>query len=148
MNNNFQAAVNELNERFRRADCALNYHNGFIQRSADARIAEQIEAPFWHFVADAKWKNVDTDMKEAVDRRDDGSRDPALYAVRALESTIKIISEDKGWTHGKEILHGIMLYPQRLRIERTEDNHEKVGNEIIKAPELYIFDTCNRTWEI
>jgi hypothetical protein len=41
-------------------------------------------------------------MKEAVDRRDARDRDPAWYAARALESTIKIISEQKGWTHGGE----------------------------------------------
>jgi hypothetical protein len=53
-------------------------------------------------VADPKWANVDTDMKEAIDRRDTGGRDPAWYAARALESTIKIISAEKGWTHGGE----------------------------------------------
>jgi hypothetical protein len=41
-------------------------------------------------------------MKEAIDRRDTGGRDPALYAARALESTIKIICGAKGWTHGGE----------------------------------------------
>ena len=39
-------------------------------------------------------------MKEALDRRDTDQRDPAFYAARALESTIKIISDDKGWSHG------------------------------------------------
>jgi hypothetical protein len=41
-------------------------------------------------------------MKEALDRRDAGTRDPAFYAARALESTLKIISGIKGRTHGKE----------------------------------------------
>jgi hypothetical protein len=41
-------------------------------------------------------------MKEALDLRDTDGRDPAFYAARALESTIKIISDSKGWTHGKE----------------------------------------------
>ena len=41
-------------------------------------------------------------MKEAIDRRDGAGRDPAFYAARALESTIKIISDQKGWTHGGE----------------------------------------------
>ena len=41
-------------------------------------------------------------MKEALDLRDSDGRDPAFYAARALESTIKIISDRKGWTHGKE----------------------------------------------
>ena len=35
-------------------------------------------------------------------RRDSGGRDPAFYAAKALESAIKIISNDRGWTHGGE----------------------------------------------
>jgi hypothetical protein len=98
----FVAAVDELNMRFRQAQCPLHYHNGFIQFSDDSLVSEQVESPFWHLVADPKWLNVDTDMKEAVDRRDTGGRDPAFYAARALESTIKIISNAKEWTHGGE----------------------------------------------
>jgi hypothetical protein len=101
-NASFRASVDELNERFRRAGAPLNYHNGFIQVAADPLVQGQIEKPFWQVVADPIWKNVDTDMKEALDRRDSGDRDPAFYAARALESTIKIISDKKGWTHGGE----------------------------------------------
>ena len=62
------------------------------------------EAPelFWHVLKDPKWKNVESDMREAIGRKDTGARDPALYAMKALESTIKIISDQKGWTHGGE----------------------------------------------
>lgn len=35
LNANFHMAVNELNARFRQADCQLHYHNGFIQLSED-----------------------------------------------------------------------------------------------------------------
>jgi hypothetical protein len=102
LNSNFQAAVDELNVRFRQADCNLNYHNGFIQISIDPLVAENIETPFWAVVADSKWNNVDVDMKEAIDRRDTGGRDPAFYAVRALESAIKIISDERNLTHNRE----------------------------------------------
>ncbi len=102
LNAQFRDAVNELNTRFRQAGCDLNYHNGFIQRAADALSMQQVEMPFWALVADPKWKNVDTDMKEALDRRDTSARDPAFYAAHALESTLKIVSDEKGWTHGKE----------------------------------------------
>lgn len=94
--------THELNERLRQANCRLHYHNGFIQRSTDELTITEIEEPFWSIVADPKWANVDTDMKEAVDRRNANHRDPALYAAKALESTIKIISAEKGWTHGDE----------------------------------------------
>jgi hypothetical protein len=102
LNAKFQMAMNELNARFRQADCKLHYHNGFIQISEDQTVAQEIETPFWKLVAEPKWHNVDHDMKEAIDLRDTGGRDPALYAARSLESTIKIISDEKQLTTGRE----------------------------------------------
>jgi hypothetical protein len=98
----FEAAVGELNVRLQQAGYGLNFHNGFIQQSFDPALTAQVEAPFWSLLADTKWKNVDTDMKEAIDRRDNRGRDPAWYAARALESAIKIISDSKGWSTGSE----------------------------------------------
>jgi AbiJ-like protein len=98
----FCASVDELNARFRQAGYPLNYHNGFIQISADDLVQKEVETPFWTLVSDPAWKNVDMDMKEALDLRDSDGRDPAFYAARALESTIKIISDQNSWTHGGE----------------------------------------------
>ena len=100
--NAFESHVEELNERFRRAGAPLNYHNGFIQITSDQLIEENVDRPFWVLLTDALWENVDIDMKEAVDRRDNGGRDPAFYAARALESTVKVISDQRGWTRGNE----------------------------------------------
>jgi len=102
LNARFRQSVEELNERFRRAGTQLNYHSGFIQVAADELVEQQVERPFWALVADPIWKNVDIDMKEALDRRDANDKDPAFYAARALESAIKIISDHKSWTHGGE----------------------------------------------
>lgn len=98
----FRACVEELNARFRQAGYPLNYHNGYIQISTDDVVQREIETPFWALVSDPIWENVDVDMKEALDLRDSDGRDPAFYAARALESAIKIISDQKGWTHGGE----------------------------------------------
>jgi hypothetical protein len=43
----FHAAVDELNARMRQAGYELHYHNGFIQRSTDQIVEDQIEEPFW-----------------------------------------------------------------------------------------------------
>jgi hypothetical protein len=102
VNEVFAANVRELNTRFEQAGMPLHYHNGFIQIKADEQVQVQIEQPFWSLVKDPKWKNVSIDMAEAIDRRDTNGRDPALYAAKALESAIKIISADKGWTTGTE----------------------------------------------
>lgn len=98
----YDAQVSELNERFRRARLPLTYHNGFIQISMDQVVEVHIAKPFWDLVADPLWKNVDIDIKEAIDRRDSNDKDPALFAAKALESAIKIVSEIKGWTRGTE----------------------------------------------
>lgn len=102
MNNAFKAQVEELNERFRRAGAPLSYHNGFIQFATDQLVEHQVSKPFWNLVSDPKWANVDIDMKEALDQRDNGGKDPAFYASKALESAIKIISTEKRWTRGTE----------------------------------------------
>lgn len=98
----FRSFVDELNARFRQANYDLHYHNGFIQASTDGLLQTEVETPFWSLVSDPLWANVDLDMKEALDLRDSDGRDPAFYAARALESTIKIISDQRDWTHGKE----------------------------------------------
>lgn len=102
LNAAFHAQVEELNERLRRAGAPLTYHNGFIQVSLDQKIEEHVAKPFWELVADPIWKNVDIDIKEALDRRDSHDKDPALFAAKALESAIKIASDVKGWTRGTE----------------------------------------------
>ena len=102
MNRMFALHVHELNTRFEQAGMPLHYHNGYMQIKADAQVQAQIEEPFWALVKDPKWKNVSIDMTEAIDRRDTKGRDPSFYAAKALESTIKIICDGKGWTKGTE----------------------------------------------
>ncbi|HET6942756.1 MAG TPA: hypothetical protein VFH89_11395 [Sphingomicrobium sp.] len=98
----FRQNVEELNARFRQAGFPLHYHNGFIQVLTDELVQTNVENPFWTLVAEPRWVNVDTDMKEALDLRDSDGRDPSFYAARSLESAIKIICGLKGWTTGKE----------------------------------------------
>jgi hypothetical protein len=84
MNTTFKECVYELNERLKRAGTPLNYHNGFIQIVTYPLVEKHIERPFWEIVANPLWKNVDVDMKEALDRRDTNVRDAAFYAALAL----------------------------------------------------------------
>ncbi len=112
INLNYESQVAELNERFRRAKAPLTYHNGFIQIALDETIEQNIAKPFWTLVADPLWKNVDIDMKEALDRRDSNDKDPAFFAAKALESAIKIVSETKKWTRGTET--GVAQYIDNL----------------------------------
>lgn len=82
-------------------DCCSLEGGGCIGPPDDNPI--DADQAFWAFMDDPIWKNVVTDVNEALDLRDANQTDPAFYAaVRALESTIKIISDQKGWTHGRE----------------------------------------------
>ena len=83
----FRSAVRELNIRFREAGIPLQNHNGLFQLSSDKLTNVQIEQPFWDLLKNSKWTNVDIDIKEALDRRDNNNRDAALYTLKALEST-------------------------------------------------------------
>lgn len=112
-----EGAIEEINARFAAARKPLNYHNGLVQISTDETIEKTVEQPFWQLVADPKWANVDTDIKEAMDRRDNGGRDPALYAAKALESVIKILSTDLGANTGKE--NGAHAFIDNLISERS-----------------------------
>jgi len=93
---NKQAAINdavgELNIRLNQANLPIHYHNGFMQLRDDDLTTKQIDEPFWELMQDQKWVNVDTDIKEAVDRRDSGDRDAPLCAAKALEADPKFAS--------------------------------------------------------
>ena len=102
INASFSDLVRDLNERLRLALYKLHFHNGILQFSDDELIRVVVEKPFWDLVKDPLWKNVDMQIKEAIDRRDNGDRTAAFHAVSAVESCIKIISDVKGWTRGTE----------------------------------------------
>lgn len=95
-------AIQELNARLRMNGTGLTYNNGFLHLADDQLTAERIAKPLWEIVADSKWVVVDREMKEAIDGLDRRQHDAFAHATDALESTIKIISNDKGWTRGNE----------------------------------------------
>lgn len=95
-------AIDEINARSRDAGFPFHFHSGVFQRSDDSLTSSAIAEPFWALLSDPAWANVDLDIKEAIDRRDTNGRDAALYALKALESTIKIVSDGKGLTRGSE----------------------------------------------
>jgi hypothetical protein len=95
-------AINELKARLRANRTGLDYTNGLLHMASDQLTTQRIAEPFWEIVKDQKWASVDLEMKEAFDHLDHGQRDAAAHAAMALESTIKIISDEKGWTTGNE----------------------------------------------
>ncbi|MGY4501172.1 hypothetical protein ACVWYH_005103 [Bradyrhizobium sp. GM24.11] len=98
----FARAVGELNSRLRHARMELHYHNGLLQFARDELTETRTAEPCWAVLRDAKWANVDQELKEAIEHADGQRKDAAFHAAKALESTIKIISDDKGWSTGRE----------------------------------------------
>jgi hypothetical protein len=88
-----------------------------FQVAADDISNARIAKPFWEIVADPKWAVVDQEMKEACDRLDRGQSDAVTYATRGLESAIKIISDEHGWSTGSE--RGAVNYIENLQSERS-----------------------------
>jgi hypothetical protein len=127
----FAQAVAELNQRLHIGRTGLAYHNGVLQRSADELTEERIVGPFWEFVAGRGWSTVDGDMKEACDRADRLESEAANYAMRALESAIKLVSENAGASTGKE--RGAANYIDNLVSERAGRLLQGWEGEALKA---------------
>jgi len=128
--NLFLNCVSELNTRFQQAGIKLSYHNGFVQISDDQFVEKNVKTPFWQIAGVPGFENIDTDMKEAIDRRDTGGRDPSFYAAKALESAIKIVSSKHGWTTGKE--KGPHNYIDNLASKKNGEFIEKWESESLK----------------
>ncbi len=111
-----RSAIREINERFRLNGIGFRYHNGVIQEARDDLVSEVIETPFWNMISARKWAVVEHDMKEALDRRDRGKSDSTFHALKALESVIKIISDEKNLTTGSE--RGASNYVENLASKR------------------------------
>jgi hypothetical protein len=105
-------AMDELNSRFRHARMDLHYHNGILQFARDELTETRNAQPCWALLRDTKWTNVDRELKEAIEHADSQRPDAAFYSAKALESAIKIISDDKGWSSGRE--HGAANYIDNL----------------------------------
>ncbi|MBI1406032.1 MAG: hypothetical protein GC145_07900 [Caulobacter sp.] len=97
------SAVEDRIGRFlQAASIPLRYRNLQFQPLDDERLLTEVTEPFWQTVEDAHWKTVRTDMEQAFRQRDGGGPNAALFAAKALESAIKIISDDRGFTTGRE----------------------------------------------
>jgi hypothetical protein len=94
--------VEEVNKRAEMNRFPFRYSAGMFHLAVDPLLDEEVDDPFWPLLRAPKWANVVTDIKEAIDLRDNNGRDPAFYAARSLESAIKIISDHRGVTHGRE----------------------------------------------
>ena len=97
-----QPVESKFSELLGAQEIRLIFRNGRFEPTDGPVVEQNVHDPFWDLVADPKWDKVRTDMRTALSLRDSGGPNPALYAARALESTVKIIGNEKGWLSGRE----------------------------------------------
>jgi len=94
------AAIDELNERFKRAGFGYRYEQGKIIRIDNEATHQQIMRPALQLLADPRFKGADDEFRAAHDHfKACEYKDCAVDALNALESTIKTICDLKKWTY-------------------------------------------------
>jgi uncharacterized protein DUF7014/AbiJ-like protein len=93
-------ALEELNERFRRAGFGYRFEQGKLIRIDSETTHQQVMRPALQLLADPRFKGADDEFRAAHDHFKAGeNKDCAVDALNALESTIKIICDLKKWTY-------------------------------------------------
>ena len=108
----WQQIEDRLNSLLSASAIPLLYRDMLFIPLDDERLMDEVTIPFWSVIDDPIWKNVQSDVEEAFRQRDSGQPNVALHAARALESTIKIISDSRQWTRGNE--RGAAAYVDNL----------------------------------
>lgn len=113
----FNEALAELNTRLRESGIGLVYHNGFLHFASDRMSVDRVQTPFWEVLAAPQWRVADREMKEAIEHLDRADDDAAVHALCALESVMKILCEERGWSTGKE--KGAVNFIENLQSDRS-----------------------------
>lgn len=132
---NFEHFIDALNIRLSESNIPLRYYNGRLEPSDDSFVAEYVEKPFWELVSGSRWKKASDNMKSALDQREKSASGAVLSAGKALESTLREISENSKWMMRKCIDNieerGIISSYESKQIKifvdnvRNENSHEE-----------------------
>jgi hypothetical protein len=96
-------AIEEVNERFRRAGFGYRYAGRKIIRVDSELVHQEVTLPALQLLSDPRFKGADDEFRAAHDHYKAGEyKDCAVDALNALESTMKIVRDLKGWAfqHG------------------------------------------------
>lgn len=93
-------AIEELNERFRRAGFGYRYDGGKIFRIDSELTHREITRPVLRLLAHPSFEGADEEFRAAHDHYKAGEfKDCAVDALNALESTMKVICDLKKWSY-------------------------------------------------
>jgi len=91
-------AIEELNQRFLENDLGYQYENGVILRIDSEYIHSEIVRPALQLLSEPEFKPAqDEFLKGHEDYRHGRYEDAINEALKAFESTMKIICENRGW---------------------------------------------------
>jgi len=97
-----KAAVEELNQRFRRAGFGYRFENDRILRIDDEFTFAEAAVPALNLLSDPRFKGANEEFLAAHKHYKAGeNKDAAVDALNALESTMKAICDIRGWTYPK-----------------------------------------------
>ncbi len=98
-------AVDEINERFRRAGFGYRYEDGRVMRIDNDLMHQEVTLPALRLLRDPRFAGADEEFRAAhAHYRAGENKDCAVCAVDALnavESTMKTICDLKGWPYPK-----------------------------------------------
>jgi hypothetical protein len=95
-------AIDELNERFRRAKFGYRYERGQILRLDNEFLHQEATVPTLSLLSDPRFSGADEEFRAAHDHLKAGEfKDCTVDALNALESTMKTIRDAKGWKYEK-----------------------------------------------
>jgi hypothetical protein len=89
----------ELNTRFNEHGLGYQYESGEIMRTDSKVLHEEVVRPALAVLTDPKFFGANNEMLEAFEHHRHGrDKDTLTWALKALESTLKIICNERRWT--------------------------------------------------
>jgi hypothetical protein len=96
------AALHEVNYRFRQAGVGLQYESGQIVRIDSQFLHSEVVKPALAVLRDPRFKGAEEEFLEAHKQYRSGNpKDAVTGANRAFESAMKVVCDIKGWTYDK-----------------------------------------------
>ena len=95
-------AIQELNARFKEHGIGYQFESGKIRRIDSTLIHNEITKPVLNLLWNPKFSGPNEEYLKAHDHYKHGNNKECLVeCLKALESTIKVIFEEKGWSYDK-----------------------------------------------
>jgi uncharacterized protein DUF7014/AbiJ-like protein len=115
------AAIEELNERFRRAGFGYRFEDDSLIRIDNELMHQEVTLPALRLLSDPRFAGADEEFRAAHSHFKAGeNKDCAVDALCAVESTMKAICDAKGWKYPKgarasdllKVLRDKKLFPE------------------------------------